>query len=262
MPRTLSICLSVLPLLLCGTLPAASTEDELFDCAKQNAPSKSIRQKIEFDTLDRMGNRRAIRANMSWARFGEDSRVMLRVHAPSDLNGAGLLLIEESERTDLFIYLPDLKKVKRVTSRMLSGSLFGSDFSYEDFMRVQGMRQEGRGEELPGTTLDGVEVRILAQYPAETTGSAYERIVSYWERESCIPIKTEMYEPGGKLRKVLVIDRESLFRSQGSVIPTKLEITDLRDETSTRLSIDDIELNGKISRKVFSTSGLERPGVF
>ena len=59
--------------------------------------------------------------------------MLLRVHEPADLEGAGLLLLEKSDRTDMFIYLPDLKKVKRVTSHMLSGSLFGSDFSYEDF---------------------------------------------------------------------------------------------------------------------------------
>ena len=256
--------MSLAIVLVCGTFLRASAEgDSLTDCALKNAPKKSSRQKVEFQSTDRMGHGRTIRATVSWKRFDDgNSRVMLRVHEPPDLDGAGVLLIEKSDRDDMFIYLPELDKVRRVTTRMLSGSMFGSDFTYEDFMHLQGMSVEGRREELPGSTLDGVDVRVLAQYPAESAGSAYERIVSYWDRETCVPLRTEMYETGEKPRKVLTIDREALFRSQGAIIPRKVEMRDLRDDTSTRLSIEDIEIDIKISRKIFSTTGLQRPNVF
>ncbi len=254
---------SLIFLLVFAPLATVSADvDSLIDCAKNNAPSKSSRQKVEFHSLDRMGKGRTITATVSWEREDERSRVLLRVHEPSDLEGAGLLMLEKPDQTDMFIYLPDLKKVKRVTSHMLSGSLFGSDFTYEDFMQFQGISVEGRREELEGSTLDGVDVRVLAQYPSEAADSAYERIVSYWDRETCVPLKTEMFETGAKLRKVLTVDRESLFRSEGAVIPQEVKMNDLRDETSTRLTIKDIEIDIKIPRKIFSKSGLEQPRVF
>ena len=246
-----------------GFLPTSAEDDSLIECAKKNAPSKSSRQKVEFKSTDRMGHGRTIRATVSWKRSDDGrSRVMLRVHAPPDLDGAGVLMIEKSGQDDMFIYLPDLQKVRRVSSHMLSGSLFGSDFTYEDFMQLQGMSLEGRREELPGSTLDGVDVRVLVQYPDESAGSAYERIVSYWDREACVPLRTEMYEKGDKPRKVLTIDRAALFRSKGAIIPQKLQMKDLRDETSTQLSIEDIEIDIEIPRRVFSTTGLQRPNVF
>ena len=250
-------------LLVCAPFATASADgDPLIDCARRNAPTKSSRQSVEFRSVDRMGNGRTIAATVSWERVGERSRVLLRVHEPADLDGAGLLLLEQADRTDMFIYLPDLKKVKRVTSHMLSGSLFGSDFTYEDFMQFQGISVEGRREELEKTMLDGVEVRVLAQYPSDAAGSAYERIVSYWDSETCVPLKTEMFETGDKLRKVLTIDRDALFRAEGAIIPQEAKMNDLRDETSTQLTIKNIEINVKIPRKFFSKSGLEQPRVF
>jgi hypothetical protein len=265
MPRIVTILGSFL--LLCLGSAASSTAsadgDSLLECARENTPKKSSKQKVEFHSIDRMGKGRDISASVAWERADDGkSRVLLRVHKPTDLEGAGLLLIEKSERTDMFIYLPDLKKVKRVTSHMLSGSLFGSDFTYEDFMQFQGISVGGRREELAGATLDGVAVRVLAQYPAEEAGSAYERIVSFWDPEYCVPLKVEMYESGDAPRKVLRVDRGSLFQSDGVVLPQKAEMKDLRDETSTQLSVHDIEIDVKIPRKYFSKSGLEQPRLY
>ena len=72
------------------------------------------------------------------------SKVVLKVLEPPDLRDTGVLFIEKKDDpADMFIYLPDLEKVRRVTTRMLSGSLFGSDFTYEDFQQIQGMAREG-----------------------------------------------------------------------------------------------------------------------
>ena len=254
---------SLIFLLVCVPLaPVFAEADSLIECAKNNTPAKSSRQRVEFHSMDRDGHGREISATVSWERNDGKSRVLLRIHEPADLRGAGLLLLEKSDQTDMFIYLPELKKVKRVTSHMLRGSLFGSDFTYEDFMQFQGISVEGRSEELEGSTLDGVDVRVLVQYPSDDAGSAYERIVSYWDRETCIPLKTEMYETGSKLRKVLTINRENLFHSNGAVIPQEVVMKDLRDQTSTRLVIKDIEIDIKIPRKFFSKSGLEQPRVY
>lgn len=249
--------------LLAATPVFADDSPKLSDCVRANLPSESSVQTVEFRSRDRVGNGRTIRATVNWKRFDDGrSRVMLRVHEPEDLNGAGLLAIEKESRADMFVYLPDLKKVKRVTSQMMSGSLFGSDFTYEDFMQLQGIQAEGRTEEIEDSTLEGVPVKVVAHYPAPDSGSTYERVVSYWDMASCVPIKSEMWEVGDRLRKVLTIDRETLHRSNGAVVPTQLVMRDLRDETSTQLLIEDIQINVEIPRKLFSTSSLERPRMY
>ena len=179
------------------------------------APEETSVQTMEFHSTDRLGGGRTLRAKVWWRRLDGLSRVMLRLREPPDLRGAGLLLIEKKPRTDMFVYLPDLQKVRRVTTRMLSGSLFGSDFTYEDFQRLQGMELEGRSERLPDETLDGVSVHVIAHHPAPDTGSGYERVVTYVAHDTCLPLKSEMWERGERLRKVLTADRESVFQRDG-----------------------------------------------
>jgi hypothetical protein len=250
--------------LLLWSAPAPGEQSEierLVECAQQNIPDSSV-QTMMFRAMDRVGYTREIRTRVSRKRFESGfSKVFLRVEAPDDLRGAGMLLIEKSSGVDMFIYLPDLHRVKRVTSQTLSGSLFGSDFTYEDFLQVQGMALEGRHELLPDSVVDGVVVRVVAHHPAEASGSSYERVVSYWDPDSCITLKSEMWEPGGHQRKTLTVDRGAIFQEDGARIPQKLRMQDLRDQTSTDLAIEELEVNVKIPRKLFSTTSLERPRV-
>jgi outer membrane lipoprotein-sorting protein len=254
----------ILPLLLALAPASALAGDaavkEVVDCVQRNLPAESSRQTIEFQSTDRAGGGRSLTGRVSWRRFDDGfSKVMVRLREPSDLKGAGLLLVQKKSGTDMFVYLPDLRKVKRVTSRMLSGSLFGSDFTYEDFQRVQGMTAEGDVERHADADLDGTPVFVLEHRPAAEVGSAYERVVTYVAQDTCVPLKSEMYESGDRLRKVLTIDPTSILESEGARIPQRLTLEDLRDKTSTRLVLSEIEVGADVPRKIFSTSYLQRP---
>jgi len=251
------------PFLLLSLALAAEADDdvdEILACVQKNFPEETSVQMMEFRSTDRLGDGRRLGAKVWWKRVEDGlSRVMLRLRKPPDLRGAGLLLIEKRPRTDMFVYLPDLEKVRRVTTRMLSGSLFGSDFTYEDFQRLQGMELEGRSERLADATLDEVPVHVVAHHPAPDSGSGYERVVTYVARDTCLPLKSEMWERGERLRKVLTADRESVFQRDGVRISQNLLMEDLRDKTSTQLVVSDIEVEVEIPRKVFTVTYLERP---
>ena len=201
---------SVLVALAVAAVPFASDASEpdgrdvqsVLDCMAGNLPAESSSQHFSFESQGETGGGRSVDGRITWKRFADGKpRALLRVHAPADLKGAGLLLIEKQNQSDMFVYLPDLDKVRRINSRTVSGRIFGSDFTYEDFRQLQGMADTGKRERLPDSELDGVPVHVLANYPTPESGSAYERVVSYVEKERCIPLKSEMYEPGGGSRR-------------------------------------------------------------
>jgi hypothetical protein len=186
--------------------------EEVTRCVQKNLPSETSRQTVEFRSTDRVGGGRTLEGRISWRRFDDElSRVLVRLRAPADLKGAGLLLIEKKDSAEMFVYLPDLEKVRRVTTRMMGGSLFGSDFTYEDFQQIQGMAREGAVERLADAEVDGTPVFVLAHHPAPESGSAYEKVVTYVSSATCVPLKSEMWEAGGRLRKVLTIDPSQIF---------------------------------------------------
>jgi hypothetical protein len=176
------------------------------------------------------------------------------VLSPPDLRGSAVLVIERKEGADLFSYLPELKKVRRITSHTLPGSLFGSDFTYEDFLYLQGVRS---GDSSVENGVNGNEWKLTTE-PAASQESAYERIVAHIDQATCLPLLTEFYESGGRLRKVMTIDPEQVHEEDGARIPLAVEMADELQESRTELSILEIEVGTPINRRTFEVNALEK----
>lgn len=255
--------IAVLFALLLLAVPAGGAEpgdpEAVAACVQKNLPEKTSVQTFRFQTSDRAGSQRQITGKVWWRRFDDGrSRVLLGVKEPADLRGSALLLIERSSASDMFLYLPELRRTRRITSHAVSGSLFGSDFTYEDFQQIQGIHLGGETEALPDATLDGVPVHVISQRPAPESGSSYERVVSYITRDGCVPIRSEMWEPGERLRKLLTADLSKLYEQDGVRIPTHLRMEDQLSRSATDLILSEIEVGKEIPRRYFEMTALER----
>lgn len=260
MPRTPYVLGLLLLALAAGASAEIRTAEDVEACIAANVPERSSQQTVLFRSTDRVGSVTESRATIYWQKSDKGfNQVMMRFSAPRDLRGAGLLLLEKpGDARDMFMYLPEIAKVRRVTSHMMKGSMFGTDFSYEEFERLQGFDYGWSSELLEDTELDGHAVHVLVSRPAgENDGSAYERIVQYVDGEKCIPLKTEFYEPGDKLRKEALSDRDKIEREESGWLPRNIRIRDLRDETETDLIVEKLEVGKKIPRKMFSQRELE-----
>ncbi|MBW2418345.1 MAG: outer membrane lipoprotein-sorting protein [Deltaproteobacteria bacterium] len=256
------VLISALVLTFSLPLPVAahaSTLEEVQACMRANLPETTSVQTIAFVTKDRIGAESETKATLYWKRFDNDlSRVMVRFTGPPDLRGAGVLMLEKKGRMpDQFMYLPELGRTRRVSTRMMSSSLFGTDFTYEDFTRIQGMTT-GATERLIGEfEIEGGRTHVLESLPGPDSGSGYERIVEYIDVKMCVPLKTEMYESGKRLRKVATTPRAEVKKALDKWVPRLVHMRDEREETETRLVIEKIEPGVKINRKVFSEQNLQ-----
>ncbi len=235
------------------------TIDEIDACVRKNQHHESSVGTIVLKSVDRIGATTESRATIHWKRFENDlNRVHLRFSDPPDLRGSALLLIEKENTDDMFMYLPELEKVRRVTGRMVTGSMFGTDFSYEQFQRLQGMADDVSSERLPDAEQQGRAVFVVAHTPNQEEGSQFEKVVTYADKETCVPLRTEYFEKGARLRKVLTADPAKVKQNGGAWIPEEMVMKDLRDETETFLVVEKLEMGAKISRKMFSQGNLAR----
>jgi hypothetical protein len=111
-------------------------------CLAANVPQQTSEQAVTFTAVDRTGFVTESTARLYWRQFDNGSRSTLCFSSPPDLRGSAVLLIAKEDRADIFMYLPELRKVRRINKRSVSGSVLGTDFSYEDLERLQGMSQE------------------------------------------------------------------------------------------------------------------------
>lgn len=241
-----------------GLAAAPQTVDEIRACARANLPERSSVQEIELETHDRVGGGRTLRARAYWKRFGAGYRLLLRVDRPLDLRGAAFLAIEGDDEDAMYMYLPAVKRVRRITQKMVSDRLWGTDFSYEEVRRLPVLVAYGPGERLADAEVAGRPVYVLATEPPPRGGAAHERAVTSIDRATCVALETELHEPGGEVRKVLRADPASLTLEAGRWSARVLEMSDRREGTSTALRVLAVEHDPELPDRLFSPSRLSK----
>lgn len=128
-------------LLLCGPLFAASDDPQartIMEKVDARNDGDNRTADMEMVLIDRYGKQR-VRDMRSFSKDkGDDILNLMFFTRPADVEGTGFLSwdYENSIKDDdQWLYLPALKKTKRIASHDKSGSFMGSDFSYSDMTK-------------------------------------------------------------------------------------------------------------------------------
>jgi outer membrane lipoprotein-sorting protein len=213
-------------------------------CLERNVPKNTVAFRAEFTKIDRVGGERTNRANVIGKKFDDGlSRIVVRFDRPPEMRGTAMLMIESSTGpSDFYVYSPDERKVRRVVGRSNSG-LFGTDFSYDDFENWRTFQKHGKAERTADATVAGRPVYVIVSEPAQDEKSSYEKVVTSVDRETCVVLQVDSFEPGGKLRKVLRADPAKVQEVGSFYIAGALELEDVIDQTHTKVKVDEVKLD-------------------
>ncbi len=232
--------------------------EEIRECTRGNFPERTSTQDIELVAEDRVGNLRTLKARLHWKRFGDGSRIRIQVESPEDVRGSTYLVIESSPVDDVFVYLPALRKVRRISTGMMSGQLWGTDFSYEDIKQIQGIMLEGRSERRADASVAGRDAYVLAFTPAPEEGSSYEQIVFSVDQQTCVVLVADFFESHKGPTKTLVTDAEQIVQRGDRFAAREFEMRDLRDETRSWLRVVKVENDVDVPDRIFNPALLGR----
>ena len=120
---------------------------------------------------------------------------------PRDVKGTALLsFTHKVGPDDQWLYLPALKRVKRIASDNKSGPFMGSEFAYEDITSQEVDKYTYKF--LRDDTLDGMEVFVFERYPVDKK-SGYTRQIIWLDKEHYKERKIEYYDRKNALLKTL-----------------------------------------------------------
>jgi len=123
--------------------------------------------------------------------------------SPADIKGTKVLGHEHVGRDDdQWLYLPALKRVKRIASRNKSGSFVGSEFSYEDIGNQNYQKYTYKGD--PETvTFKGMKCYKGVRIPKDKN-SGYTKQISWVDTKNFLIRKVEYYDRKRTLLKTAV----------------------------------------------------------
>ena len=158
-------------------------------------------------------------------RHGEESTREIRVRAleverdgdksltifdhPRDVKGTAFLSFTHATRPDdQWLYLPALKRVKRINSKNKSGPFMGSEFAYEDIASQEVEKYTYKW--LRDEAIGGREAFVIERYPTYEH-SGYTSQTVWIDKDIYRPLKVEYYDRKGALLKTLTLHDYQLY---------------------------------------------------
>lgn len=175
--------------------------------------------------------------------------------SPRDVKGTAFLSFSHAlEPDEQWIYLPALKRVKRISSRNKSGPFVGSEFAFEDMTsyEVEKFSYEYIGEE----EVNGEECFVIKQVPQyEYSGYTSQKV---WIDKSHYRVqKIEFYDKKETLLKVLHLKDYQLYEDK-FWRPMRSEMRNVQTRKSTYLITEKIDFNTELSDGDFDKNRLKR----
>jgi len=124
---------------------------------------------------------------------------------PRDVKGTAFLSFAHiKDPDDQWLYLPALKRVKRISSKNKSGPFLGSEFAYEDFSAQELNKYEYTW--LRDEVVDGEDHFVIEQTPTYAS-SGYTKMVVWYDKAEYRQRKIDYYDRKGDLLKTLTFSK-------------------------------------------------------
>lgn len=177
---------------------------------------------------------------------------------PAELRRTKLLTMESAERDDdQFIYLPSLRRVRRVSSAQRGDAFMGTDLAYEDFERRRAADYDP--ELAPGPPAppgQGEPVWLVSARPHFE--SSYERVEFVIAQRDWAILASRYFKRGATTPfKQATMPRRGFRSGGGCILPTEMLVENLETSTSTQVTIEGLEIGAQIDDRLFSAGTLE-----
>jgi outer membrane lipoprotein-sorting protein len=187
---------------------------------------------------------------------GDGDKSLSVFDSPGDVKGTAFLTFShKTGDDDQWLYLPALKRVKRISSRNKSGSFMGSEFAYEDIasQEVEKYTYKWIRDEI----YDGKECFVFERYPVNKKNSGYTRQVVWIDKAEYRELKVEFYDRKNELLKTLTSEG---FHQYGNKFwrPDKMNMVNHQTGKSTTLGFAGYRFATGLKDSDFTKNSLKR----
>ena len=213
--------------------------------------------------IDKHGKKRTWDIHSFSQDKGEDSLSLLFFNAPADLKNTGFLTWDykaPNQDDDQWLYLPALRKTKRIASSDKSGSFMGSDFSYSDLTEpvIDDYRYTLKKEMKVAEHKVWV-IEAIPRNQAVIDETGYSKSLLLVRQDNYVIIRSVSWLKGSHDLKYM--DVKKLKKIDGIWVATDIHMT-LKRAKKTRhktiMSISNIQFNQKLDPNTFTIRQLEK----
>ena len=242
-------------------LSHSQTGNEVMRKCREQMLTNDQSVEITMELINKRGMKR-IREIIRKSKTDENENVsqIIQFLSPADIRGTGFLSIESSKREDdRWLYLPALKKTRRIPASQQSAKFMGSCFTYEDITteKINQFDYKITGSE----KIKDQNCYILEAIPNNEktkSESGYSKRIIYLHKDNHIMIRVIYFDKKGIKIKELNNDDIRKIENTNKWRAHKMEMEEIKSGNKTILLYKDFKINSGINNTLFTKENLER----
>jgi outer membrane lipoprotein-sorting protein len=184
----------------------------------------------------------------------DGDKSMIVFNSPKDVKGTSTLTFTHKVGSDdQWLYLPSIKRVKRISSSNKSGPFVGSEFAYEDLSSQEVEKYTYNFIEENGDLL------IVEQDPVDLKSGYTRRLVTYNKSKGYRIENVEFYDRKNSLLKTLNYSDYKLYKDKFWRAST-FKMVNHQNNKETVLNFSDYNFDVNLTDDDFSQAALKRAG--
>ncbi len=184
---------------------------------------------------------------------GEGDKALTTFYEPRDIEGTAFLSYTHISRNDdQWLFLPSLKRVKRIASANKSSAFMGSEFAYEDLLSNEVEKFDYRW--LKNEACGELQCFVIERKP-RYENSGYTKQFAWLDEIEYRPIKTEFFDKKGRFQKTLHFEDYRIYNDRYWRAHTLIMENHLTGKT-TRLTFSPFLFQTGLTRQDFEPSKL------
>lgn len=193
---------------------------------------------------------------------GKTEKKIIRFLAPAEVKGTGMLIFDYQDKADdMWIYMPALRKTRRIVSSEKGKSFMGSEFTNADMVMPTiddfNYKIVKNSDKVANTDCWCVSMTAKNDDVADEYG--YLKRIAWIGKKDFVIRKAEVYDIDEELLKIMEVKKIELIDAKNKKYqPTHLEIKNVQNGRSSILKFEKIIFNPKVKNTYFSTTYLER----
>ena len=181
--------------------------------------------------------------------LGDVEKSIMFFLSPADVKNTSFMnwTYDSDQSDDQWIYLPALKKTKRISSDSKSDYFMGSDFTYDDL----GDRklEDDTHQLLREETIDGKECYVVESV-SKDEDYMYSKTVVWVNKSNFIGVKKEFYDEDEDLLKILTI--KEVEKISDIWVIKNSEMKNVQKNHRTTIILSNIQINTGMSASKFT----------
>jgi uncharacterized protein len=221
-----------------------------------------VTRKLTMELTDRRGKTRS-RETLNYRKyFGDEKRTVIFFLAPANVRDTAFLswdYADPEQDDDQWLYLPALRKVRRVSAADRGDYFMGTDFTYEDIKldgKLSAADYDYRTLQDAGQDTGAIKLEALPRTPEIVEELGYSKTVATMDPANGMVMEVEFWDTKGRPLKHLVAS--DISQVDGIWTRHRLDMENLQTGHRTRLIFSEVDYTSPIEDNAFSRQALSR----